>query len=136
MLKTPYGLDDLRWTTSNGGTLYVVDLGAGTPGKSAIYKVTGPFTKNAVLASNDSLSDQVVEVNLNTGALTPFIHGLNTTKGLVYLDPSGTSAALIPNGSPDPDPRSSNTGLIIGIVLGALALLALGGFVRWRARTA
>jgi hypothetical protein len=51
VVKTPYGLDDLRWVTSAGGTLYVVDLGKGTPGKSAVYKITGPFVKNTVLAA-------------------------------------------------------------------------------------
>lgn len=136
VMKTPYGLDDLRWVTQPSGTLYVVDLGAGTPGKSALYKVTGPFAKNTVLASNDSVSDQVGTVNLTTAAVTPFIRGLNVTKGLVYLDPSGTETALTPNGSPKTvasvNPKhnsgSSNTGLIIGIIAAVLVVLGAGGY--------
>jgi hypothetical protein len=149
VMKTPYGLDDLKWATSGGGTLYVVDFGAGTPGKSAVYKITGPFVKNTVFASNDSLSDQVVKVNLATGALTPFVRGLNVTKGLVYLDPTGTETQLSLTGGQKPasssigttnSPKkastgSSNTALIIIIVAAVLALGA-GGYTLMRRRAA
>jgi hypothetical protein len=104
VLQTPYGLDDLLWTTAPAGTLYVVDFGvpAELPktAASALWKVTGPFTTNTVLASNDGVSDQVVKVNLTTGALTPFIRHLKTTKGLVYLNRPGRVA-------PATDPKRS-----------------------------
>jgi hypothetical protein len=137
VLKTPFGLDDLLWTTSSSGTLYVVDKGPSSSlpavSASALYKVTGPFTKNTVLASNDGVGDQVVTVNLANGALTPFVAHLNTTKGLVYVDPSGSVTQLALNGgttTPVATRRSSSggssdTGLIIGII--AAALVVLGG---------
>jgi hypothetical protein len=152
VLKTPFGLDDLLWTTSARGTLYVVDKGptsnlpAVSP--SALYRVTGPFVKNTVLASNDGVGDQVVTVNLSTGKLTPFVQHLNTTKGLLYLDPSGSQAPLALSGSsavgvstsantPTKSGGGSNTALIIVIIIAALLLLGAGGY--WlprRGRTA
>ncbi len=147
VLKMPFGLDDLLWTTSTGGTLYVVDKGptAALPAvsSSAIYKVTGPFAKNTVLASNDGVGDQVVTVNLANGSVTPFVQHLNTTKGLVYTDPSGSMTQLALNGgegqalSPIPVAAktgggSSNTGLIVALIIVALTLLAGGGY--WLSR--
>ncbi|MDQ6818661.1 MAG: hypothetical protein M3018_14850, partial [Actinomycetota bacterium] len=98
VLRTPFTLDDIRWATSDGGALYVVNNGGMVPGGSAIYKVTGPFKKNTVLASNDGVGDQVVTANLATGALTPFVRHLTQATGLVYLDPSGTQTELALNG--------------------------------------
>jgi hypothetical protein len=157
VLKTAFGLDDLLWTTSTGGTLYVVDKGptASLPAvsHSALYKVTGPFAKNTVLASNDGVPDQVVTVNLTNGKLTPFVQHLNTTKGLVYLDPSGTVTQLPLNGSaaaPKSTPvkttsttpkkkssGSSNTALIVIIIVVVLVLLGGGGYwMQRRGKTA
>jgi hypothetical protein len=145
-LKTPFGLDDLLWATSDGGTLYVVDKGATANlpavSASALYEVTGPFVKNTVLASNDGVGDQVVTVNLTNGNLTPFVQHLNTTKGLVYVDASGSPAQLTLNGSTSSPTKSSsggssNTGLIVAIIIVALALLAGGGYwLMRRGRTA
>ncbi len=98
VLRTGFSLDDIRWATSDRGTLYVVDNGDMVAGASAIYKVTGPFKKNTVLASNDTIADQVVTVNLTTGKLTPFVRHLTLTTGLVYLDPTGTQTELALNG--------------------------------------
>jgi hypothetical protein len=148
VLKTQFGLDDLLWTTSSGGTLYVVDKGptASLPAvsASALYKVTGPFVKNTVLASNDGVGDQVVTVNLTNGNVTPFVQHLNTTKGLVYVDASGSPTQLALNGgtsipisSSSASGGSSDTGLIVGII--AAALVVLGGGAYWftrRGRTA
>jgi len=148
-LKTAFGLDDLLWTTSSGGTLYVVDKGktANLPAvsSSAVYRVTGPFVKSTLLASNDGVGDQVVTVNLSNGSVTPFVQHLNTTKGLVYVDESGAAPKLALNGaSAEAAPstpvaatsssskRSSNTGLIVAIVVVALALLGAGAY--WMAR--
>jgi hypothetical protein len=148
VLKTPFGLDDLLWTTSSAGTLYVVDKGptANLPAVSAgaLYKVTGPFTKNMVLASNDGVGDQVVTVNLNNGNLTPFVQHLNTTKGLVYVDASGAqtpltlnSSSATPVASTSSKGGSSNTGLIIAIVVIALALIGgVGYYLSRRGSTA
>jgi hypothetical protein len=133
VLKTALGLDDLLWATSSGGTLYVVDKGPNSNlpavSASALYKVTGPFVKNTVLASNDGVGDQVVTVNLTNGQLTPFVRHLNTTKGLVYVDASGSPTQLPLNGSPaSSGGGSSNTGLIVAIIVAALALLGGGGY--------
>jgi len=141
VLKTPFGLDDILWTTSAGGTMYVVDKGATANlpavSASALYKVTGPFTQNTVLASNDGIGDQVVTVNLNNGNLTPFVQHLNTTKGLVYVDASGSQTQLpLSGGSSSAGTSSgggsSNTGLIVAIIVVALA--ALGGGAYWLMR--
>jgi hypothetical protein len=141
VLKTPFGLDDLLWATSDGGTLYVVDKGATSTlpavSHSALYKVTGPFVKNTALASNDGVGDQVVTVNLNNGSLTPFVQHLNTTKGLVYVDASGSTTQLALNGGGEAasgatgtrtsSKGSSDTGLIVGIIAGVLVVLG-GGY--------
>lgn len=143
VLKTTFGLDDIVWTTAPGGTLYIVDKGATAilpkTSASAVYKVTGPFVPNTVLASNDGVGDQVVTVNLANGKLTPFVQHLQTTKGLVYLASNGTQTQLPLNGSTSTPSSSSgssggssNTGLIIGIIVAALALL--GGVAYWFAR--
>jgi hypothetical protein len=150
VLKTAFGLDDILWTTSTSGTLYVVDKGptvnlpAVSP--SALYKVTGPFTKNTVLAANDGVGDQVVSVNLTNGKLTPFVRHLQTTKGLVYLNPDGSQTQLAlagaaaattsttpTTGAPTTTTAakkssSSNTGLIIGIIVAVLLIAGGGGF--------
>ena len=148
VLKTQFGLDDLLWATSNGGTLYVVDKGPTSvlPAVSAstLWKVTGPFVKNTVLASNDGVGDQVVTVNLANGNLTPFVQHLSTTKGLVYVDVTGSTTPLALNGgaantasSKSSSGGSSNTGLIVAIVVVALALLGGGGYwLTRRGRTA
>ncbi|HWX96415.1 MAG TPA: hypothetical protein VNZ01_06135 [Solirubrobacteraceae bacterium] len=146
VLKTQFGLDDLLWVTSSGGTLYVVDKGATSSlpavSASALYRVTGPFVKNTVLASNDGVGDQVVTVNLANGNLTPFVQHLNTTKGLVYVDASGSVTQLALNGgtstavaTKSSSGGSSDTGLIIGIIAGALVLLG-GGYWLVRRRPA
>jgi hypothetical protein len=145
VLKTPFGLDDILWTTSNSGTLYVVDKGATAAlpavSTSGLYKVTGPFVKNTVLASNDGVGDQVVTVNLSNGNLTPFVQHLNTTKGLVYVDASGTQTQLPLNGgsatpvsatSSNSSGGSSDTGLIVAIIVAALALI--GSVAYWMSR--
>jgi hypothetical protein len=143
VLKTPFGLDDLLWTTSSGGTLYVVDKGATSVlpavSASALYKVTGPFAKNAVLASNDGVGDQVVTVNLTNGNLTPFVQHLNTTKGLVYVDATGSTTPLALNGSTSSPTAtnsssggSSDTGLIVGIIAAALIVLGAGSYLLTR----
>jgi hypothetical protein len=143
VLKTQFGLDDLLWASSNGGTLYVVDKGATAVlpavSSSALYKVTGPFVKNTVLAANDGIGDQVVTVNLANGNLTPFVQHLTTTKGLVYVDASGTTTALALNGSSTASAGkgggSSDTGLIVGIIAAAVVVLG-GGLLLARRRTA
>jgi hypothetical protein len=136
VMKLKTGLDDLLWTTSAGGTLYIANLQT-TTGAPSIYKVTGPFAKNTVLASNDGISDQVDTLNLTTGAETPFVRGLVTTKGLVYLNSAGTVDPITLNGSTKATTAkkksgSSNTGLIIGIVAAVIVVLAAVGYVLMR----
>jgi hypothetical protein len=98
-LKLPFGLDDIRWATTDRGTVYIADHGASTSntatnGISALYKVTGPFVAGTAYASSDSIPDQVVSVNLRNGKLTPFVRHLQTAKGLVYVDSTGSVPAL------------------------------------------
>jgi hypothetical protein len=157
-LPTQFGLDDLRWATANGGTIYLVDKGAQLPlGIGSLYKLAGPFVKGGVYAANDGVSDQVVKVDLSTGKLTPIVKGLGTSKGLVYVDPSGnvpplslavpisgTASSSSTSGSKPAgtsttakkSSRSSNTGLIIGIIVVVLLLLGGGGYaISRRGRT-
>lgn len=141
-LHTSYGLDDIRWATTYGGTLFVVDKGASPKGISSLYKVTGPFVPGVPYASNDSLGTEVDTVNLLTGKTTPFVRHLLTAKGLVYLDAAGsepiltlggpgataTSSAPGPGSASAPVPasiRSDSDGL--PIVLAILALVAALG---------
>jgi hypothetical protein len=137
VLKTQFGLDDILWTTSASGTLYVVDKGPTTVlpkvSASALYKVTGPFTKDTVLAANDGQGDQVVTVNLSNGNLTPFVQHLQTTKGLVYLNADGTQTQLPVNGSSSTPvststskSESDNTLTIVLIIIGVVILGGLG----------
>jgi hypothetical protein len=159
-LPTQFGLDDLRWATANGGTMYVVDKGPQLPlGIGSLYKITGKFVKGGVYAANDGVSDQVVRVNLVNGKTTPIVKGLGTSKGLVYVDPSGavpglatavpisaTASATSSGSSTTPasssttsakkkSGSSSNTGLIIGIIVVVLLVLAGGGYAMSRRRT-
>lgn len=99
VLHTSYGLDDLRWATTYGGTLFVVDKGSSPNGISSLYKVTGPFVPGVLYASNDSLGTEVDTVNLTTGKTTPFVRNLLTAKGLVYLDAAGSEPVLSLGGS-------------------------------------
>ncbi len=160
VLKTPFGLDDIRWATAAGGTLYIVDKGAQSPlGISSLYKLSGPFAKGTPYAANDGQGDQVVSVNLTSGKLTPVVQGLGTSKGLVYVDPSGavpslalatpvsgTASATSSASSSAPTSSSaksstksssgsSNTGTIIVVIVVVLALLGGAGYAMSRRRT-
>jgi len=160
-LHTQFGLDDIRWATATGGTLFIVDKGTQTPlGISSLYKLTGAFVSGTPYASNDGVSDQVVSVNLTNGKVTPVVKGLGTTKGLVYLDPSGAAPSLplatpisgtasattssssssAPAASSATSTKksgsgSSNTGTIVVIVIVVLLLLGGAGYAMSRRRT-
>jgi hypothetical protein len=143
VLKTAFGLDDLLWTSAPHGTLYVVDIGPAQVlpkvSISALYKVTGPFVTNTVIAANDGLGSELVTVNLNNGKLTPFVTGLQRTKGLVYLNPDNTQTQLPLNGASAAkaaattattlESGSSNIALIIAsLLVAALAIVGGGGY--------
>ena len=143
VLHTSYGLDDIRWATTVGGTLFVVDKGSSPKGISALYRVTGPFVAGAAYASNDSLGTEVDTVNLATGKTKPFIRNLLTAKGLVYLDASGaepalplggaTTAASTPSSPQTPTSvaavtKSSTDSDALSIVLAIVALVLALGF--------
>lgn len=81
---TAAGVDDVRWAARSGGTLYLVDSGANT-----VYAVSGPFAAGEAFASLDTVgttarTTEVDTINLHTGALSPFITGLNKAKGLAF----------------------------------------------------
>ena len=74
----------MRWAQHAGQTLYVVDAGANT-----IYSVKGPFTAGEAIGSLDtvgiaSAGTEIDTLNTATGALTPFIKGFGTAKGLLF----------------------------------------------------
>ncbi len=79
------GIDDVRWADGKRGRLIIVDSGSGK-----IYVVGGKFTAGTAFGSLDTVgaaanTTQVDTVNLQTGALTPFVTGLTTSKGLAWL---------------------------------------------------
>jgi len=82
---TPAGVDDVSWTTDEGGTLYVVDHAA-----SVVYAVTGPFVPGESFAALDSIGStsngtEVESLDLASGGLAPFVTGLGAAKGLLYV---------------------------------------------------
>lgn len=82
---TSAGIDDVRWAASKHGALIVVDNGTGK-----IYAVRGNFTAGTAFGSLDSVgttgqNNEVDTINLSTGALSPFVTGLSTAKGLAWL---------------------------------------------------
>jgi hypothetical protein len=93
--SVPAGVDDVRWTERSGGTLYVVDNGANT-----VYALSGPFAAGAAYAALDTVgapdssgnapanTTEVDSLDTQTGALTPFVSGLTTAKGLLYVSPT------------------------------------------------
>ena len=83
-------VDDTVWATSTKGTLYITDTGNNT-----IYSVTGTFKKGTayVAAPNDAgVGGFVGTVDLTTGLITPFVSGMNSPHGLLFI-PSNTQAA-------------------------------------------
>jgi hypothetical protein len=80
---TPTAVDDIRWSTDDHGTLYVVDHGTG--GASVLYKVTGPFVPGTAYAASATEIDTVdLAPGANAGVLSPFVTGLVAPKGLWY----------------------------------------------------
>jgi hypothetical protein len=81
----PAGVDDVRWSASQSGRLLVIDRGAGT-----VYSVTGPFMGGEPFGSLDTVGEverpnEVERIDLGSGAMTPFVTGLTTAKGLLWL---------------------------------------------------
>jgi len=87
----------------------VVDQGAGV-----IYKVTGSFQAGQALgsqptdAANPPFVGDVVNVNLADGSLTPFVTGLTSPKGLLYVSPADSGGSLV--GAPGPPGPSGTPG--------------------------
>ena len=82
-------VDDTVWATSTKGTLYITDTASNT-----IYSVTGTFKKGTafVSAPNDAgVAGFVGTVDLTTGIITPFVTGMNSPHGLLFV-PSTTPA--------------------------------------------
>ena len=77
-------VDDVRWTTSPHGTLFVTDGAA-----NKVYAITGSFGKNTVLTAipsdSPSLAGDIGSIDLSTGTVTPIVTGFQSPKGLLYL---------------------------------------------------
>ncbi|HEY8803629.1 MAG TPA: SH3 domain-containing protein [Clostridium sp.] len=83
MLTIGTQIDDTVWATSTKGTLYITDTGNNT-----IYSVTGTFKKGTafVAAPNDSgVGGFVGTADLTTGLITPFVSGVNSPHGLLFV---------------------------------------------------
>jgi hypothetical protein len=79
------GVDDVRWSEGRHGRLIVVDNKAGT-----MYAVSGDFKAGTAFGSLDTVgknanTTEVDTIDLTTGQLTPFLTGLSTAKGLLWL---------------------------------------------------
>ncbi len=79
------GADDVRWSASDNGTLLVVDSKANT-----VYAVSGPFRAGQAFASLDNVggaaqNNEVDTIDLQTGALSPFLTGVGKAKGLLWV---------------------------------------------------
>jgi hypothetical protein len=79
------GVDDVRWSEGRHGRLIVVDNGTG-----AVYAVSGDFKAGTAFGSLDTVgrnanTTEVDTIDLKTGQLTPFLTGLATAKGLLWL---------------------------------------------------
>ena len=77
------GVDDVRFATSH--TLLVIDNAA-----NVVYRVTGHFPIGQAYASLDTVgtmadNSEVDTLNLVNGQLAPFITGLGTSKGLLFV---------------------------------------------------
>lgn len=92
------GVDDIRWSEGDSGSLIVVD------GKSnTVYRITGPFPAFQAFAALDTLgasanTTEVDALDPATGKLRPFATGFGTAKGLLWV-PNRDSQG--PQGPPD-----------------------------------
>jgi hypothetical protein len=82
------GLDDAIMPTATSGTFYIANGGANDVVKAS---VTGLNTKDIyVSVGSDNAVDQL---DLTTGQLTPFIVGLNSPHGLLFVPSEATPAS-------------------------------------------
>jgi hypothetical protein len=78
------GVDDVRWTAAQGGTLIAVDNSTST-----IYAISGPFSAFEAFASLDTVgananNTEIDTLNTESGLLTPFATGFGVVKGLLW----------------------------------------------------
>jgi hypothetical protein len=79
------GVDDIRWSTGERGSLIVVD-----DKTNIVYKITGPFGSFQAFGALDTLgasasTTEVDTIDPATGMLTPFATGFGTAKGLLWV---------------------------------------------------
>lgn len=104
-------VDDVRWASSDGGVLYVIDQGG-----NAIDKISGPFEAGQVFAAQpadgagEPYQGDVVTINLSNGVEMPFATGFGSPKGLLYVSPLDDSALPFPTGPTGPTGPTSPTG--------------------------
>jgi hypothetical protein len=98
------GVDDIRWSEGDSGSLIVVD------GKTnVVYRITGPFPAFGAFASLDTLgananTTEVDALDPATGKLSPFATGFGTAKGLLWVSSTG------PEERPEEDGQGDNGG--------------------------
>jgi hypothetical protein len=77
-------VDDVRWTTTPHGTLFVVD-----GSQDQIDAISGPFDSGIALTAipddSPALPGEIGTVDLTTGLVETFATGLGSPKGLLYL---------------------------------------------------
>jgi hypothetical protein len=72
-------VDDTEFLSGGAQRLLVADTGSGT-----IYELTGDFSAGEAVSAADVLNE-IVDVNLSTGAFTPLVSGLDSPHGEALL---------------------------------------------------
>jgi hypothetical protein len=83
------GVDDIRWTEGDRGSLIVVDSATNT-----VYRIAGPFSEFQAFGALDTLgasanTTEVDTIDPATGQLMPFATGFGTAKGLLWVPRRG-----------------------------------------------
>jgi hypothetical protein len=81
-------LNDVIFTTSTAGTLYITDTGSNT-----IYTLTKPYFPANEIYGAEVIANDVGLVDMNTGIVSPVVTGLNGPHGLAFAP---TSVAIAP----------------------------------------
>ena len=74
------GLDDAVWSITPKGTFYIADTS-----NNRVLKVQASDLGSASLFASIGGLNEVGEVNLSNGAVTPFLPGLNGPHGIEFI---------------------------------------------------
>jgi len=125
VLHTSTEINDTAWATTTQGTLYITDTKA-----NRLVVVRGSFpigqAYSAVPADSSVNPSTVGTLNLASGVVSPFVTGLASPAGLLFV-PTPGQVTQAPTGGIQAGVGSTSRPAIGLNVLGALLLLAGGG---------